>query len=76
MVTADREEAVTAVAAGGNVVWITDPATEATPRRDAPGPGRMAVMVGDPGDPAVWAAAAAMEAELFARPATAPPSVR
>lgn len=30
------------------------------------GPGRVAVLVGDPEDPATWQAAEAMERELFA----------
>lgn len=64
MVVDDIEVALSALAAGEAVVLIVEP--------DAPalgeirqGPGRLAVMVGSPGDPAVRRAAEAMDRELF-----------
>lgn len=63
MVTDDPEEAVSAVSRGGGVVLILGPGAPATPAQA----GKLAVLVGDPDDPAARAAAAEMEAELYAR---------
>ena len=66
MVTADPAEAVAAVAGGGTAVLIV-PANGLAPILPAASPARsLAVMVGDPADPAVWAAATEMEGELHA----------
>lgn len=51
------------VGSGANVVVIVPEGIEW--REVSAGPGRLAVLVGDPGDPATRAAAAAMDAELF-----------
>jgi len=51
------------LAAGGHDVVLVLPATGAVPA--SPGPGRIAVMVGDGTDPAVRAAAQEMDSELF-----------
>jgi hypothetical protein len=64
VVVADARTAAALVARGINVVLVTDPAgTGLVPAAD--GPGRLAVLVGSPEDPAVRAAAEAMAAELF-----------
>jgi hypothetical protein len=66
VVTADPAEALAVVAGGGAAVLIVLPdvraptAPETAPRRS------LAVIVGDPADPAVWAAAAEMDRELHA----------
>ncbi|MGH9057386.1 MAG: hypothetical protein ACRDYY_16240 [Acidimicrobiales bacterium] len=66
MVVDDPAEAARLVAAGQAVVLIV--AEGVMLRGGWPaGPGRMAVMVGDAGDPAVREAAEAMAAELFGR---------
>lgn len=65
MVVDDLTEAARLVAEGGNVVLVVD-ATDGPEWRWPQGPGRFAVLVGDPNDPAVREAAAAMEAELWA----------
>lgn len=64
MVTDDPEEALSALARGWRVVLIVRPGSPGPPARA----GRLAVLVGDPANPAVRAAAAEMEAELYARP--------
>lgn len=70
MVTDDPYEAEAAVARGEAVVFIvgTDAAvgTSGPESRPVPTrPGRLALFAGDPADPAVWRAAAEMEAELY-----------
>ncbi|MGH7085978.1 MAG: hypothetical protein ACREFN_13420 [Acetobacteraceae bacterium] len=62
MVVDDPAEAARLVAAGHAVVLIV---AEGVAGGWPAGPGRMAVMVGDAGDPAVREAAQAMAAELF-----------
>jgi NADPH-dependent ferric siderophore reductase len=64
VVTDDPGEALAAAASGGRVVLILAPGAPVTPAQ----PARMAVLVGDPADPAVRAAASEMEAELFPSP--------
>ncbi|HLH46938.1 MAG TPA: hypothetical protein VKV25_07250 [Acidimicrobiales bacterium] len=61
--TADRDEARRLLAAGVHVALVL-PAGETAPEAGA-GPGRLAVLVGDPADPAVAAAADEMAGELF-----------
>jgi hypothetical protein len=61
VITDDLAAAGAALAAGRSVVLIV---AADGPVAD-PGPGRMAVMVGDAADPAVRAAAEEMERELF-----------
>ena len=63
MVTADGEEAQAALERGERVVLIVPGGTGC----GAPSavPGRLALFVGDPADPAVWDAASAMAVELF-----------
>ena len=63
MVTDDPEVALSAVARGCRVVLILGPDAPVTPAQA----GRLAVMVGDPADPAVRVAASEMEAELYGR---------
>lgn len=63
MVTADPGEAEGALGRGEKVVLIVPPGAEGAAA--AARPGRLAVLVGDPADPAVWAAARAMTGELF-----------
>jgi hypothetical protein len=64
MVVDDQEEAARLVSEGRNVVLLVDRA--ATPIGPVPsGPGRLAVFVGSPADPASWDAARAMASELF-----------
>lgn len=63
VVVDDPDVAIRLVGAGANVVLIV---SEGAVHGEAPdGPGRLAILVGDPGDPATRAAAAAMDAELF-----------
>lgn len=69
MVTADPQRAAEGASRGGAVVLIVAPGPVAGTAR----PGRLAVLVGDPGDPAVWQAAAAMESELFGAGAAVDP---
>lgn len=67
MVLDDPAAARTALAQGSDVVLILAPDVEMADRQPGPpGPGRLAVMVGDPADPAVRRAAGEMDAELFA----------
>jgi hypothetical protein len=66
VVVDDAGSALALVAAGERVVLVVTPDAPAV--LDPGGPGRLAVMVGDPADPAVRAAARAMDAELFAAP--------
>ena len=64
VVVVDATTAAALVARGINVVLVADPAGPGlVPAPD--GPGRLAVLVGSPQDPAVRAAAEAMAAELF-----------
>ncbi len=63
MVTDDPDVAVSAAARGCRVVLILGPTAPVSAARA----GRVAVLVGDPADPAVRTAAAEMEAELYAR---------
>lgn len=58
--TDDPDEALAAAATGSPVVLIVAPGRYAPARS-----GRLAVLVGDPADPAVRRAAAEMEAELY-----------
>lgn len=51
------------VASGFEVVLVVPEGSDPGPLPE--GPGRVAVMIGDPGDPEVRAAAEAMHAELF-----------
>ncbi len=69
MVVDDRETALALTMQGTDVILVV---AAGAPAAVSAGPGRLALMVGDPGDPAVAAAAAEMNAELFgARPAPA-----
>ena len=64
----DPSAAAEAVAAGADVVLILPPGWTGPPETveiASRGPGRLAPMVGEPGDPVVRRAAAEMEAELF-----------
>lgn len=61
MVTCDRQEAAAALDRGEAVVLIIPHDADGA----APAPGRLAVIVGDPDDPAAWEAAREMERELF-----------
>jgi hypothetical protein len=64
VVVVDAAAAAALVARGINVVLVIDPAgADSVPEPD--GPGRLAVLVGAPDDPAVRAVAEAMAAELF-----------
>jgi hypothetical protein len=63
LVCVDRPSAATATAAGTDVVLVLPEGVPVALRPS--GPGRLAVMVGDPTDPAALAAAAAMGAEVF-----------
>jgi hypothetical protein len=67
--TADAEEAHQLSRSGIDVVLVVAPGAAVA---EPPGPGRVAVLVGDPADPATQAAAAEMEVELFGRSAPAP----
>jgi hypothetical protein len=72
-VVEDQAEAARLVRDGERVVLILDPA--AGPLGEWPeGPGRLALLVGTPGDPEVRAAAAEMAAELWGQPASSKPS--
>lgn len=68
MVTTDPDEAVAAAARGERTVLVVRPDAQVV----APIPGQVAMLVGDPGDPATRAMAAAMERELFTAPTGAP----
>lgn len=61
----DMAAASELVASGSDVVLLV--AEDSEPGALPDGPGRLAVMVGDPGDPGTVAAAKAMYSELFAR---------
>ena len=61
MVTSDPEEAEAAVARGERTVLIVGTGGQVMAAR----PGRLAILVGDAGDPATVLAADAMELELF-----------
>jgi len=63
MMAEDVSVAFALVFSGSNVVLVIPEGFDPGPLPD--GPGRLAVMVGEPGDPATRAAAAAMDAELF-----------
>lgn len=63
MLSSDPAEAAAEVARGGRVVLVVTGPSEV-----GAVPGRLAMMVGEPGDAAVMAAARDMEAELFAAP--------
>jgi F420-dependent oxidoreductase-like protein len=71
LVVTEVAEALAALGAGASVVLVADPDVAAGAREAAtalPGaPGRLAVMIGDPGDEGTRAAARAMAEELFAR---------
>lgn len=80
MVVDEAAVAARMVAAGTDVVLIVDAAVAIRPGILGPAdtgtpcsPGRLAVVVGDPADPAVVAAAAEMEQELFGAAPTSPP---
>ena len=70
MVEHDAGTALRRVAEGCDVVLVA--AADSPPLRVA-GPGRLAVMVGDPADRDVLAAASEMERELFGPSATSRP---
>ena len=70
MVVDDPGEAARLVGSGADVVLVTAGAGHPA---GTPGPGRLAVMVGDPADRRVAAAAAEMDRELFGPGATSPP---
>jgi hypothetical protein len=63
MVTDDLDEALRLVQQGADVVLIVGEETSVPPIRQ--GTGRLAVMVGDPADPATRSAAGEMDEELF-----------
>jgi hypothetical protein len=63
MVVAELGAALRLVASGADVVVMVHEGAPVV--EHVVGPGRLAVMVGDPRDPATRAAAEAMEAELF-----------
>jgi hypothetical protein len=64
VVVDDWDEAVRLLVEGHSVVLLLD--VDARPCGPVPaGPGRLAVFVGSPSDPAAWEAARAMAAELF-----------
>ena len=63
MVVDDPEAAAALVAAGSLVVLIAPPASAHPAWPD--GPGRMALLVGQPDDPSARAAALNMDRELF-----------
>jgi hypothetical protein len=65
VLTDDPDRARALVAAGREVVLMVAPGSDPVPFGG--GPGRLAVIVGDPADPAVRAAAEAMDRELFGR---------
>lgn len=65
VIVTDPDEALALAAAGSRVVFVVEPGRGA-PEWDVQ-PGRLAVMVGDPADPAVLSAADAMDRELFGR---------
>lgn len=66
VVTDAPDEAAALVAAGHAVVLILAPGAVAPHVADGPGGGRLAVLVGTPGDPAARVAAVAMAADVFA----------
>jgi cephalosporin hydroxylase len=63
VVTADPAEALQLIQQGRDVVLIVGDETDVPPA--ARGAGRLALMVGDPSDPATAAAAREMDDELF-----------
>lgn len=63
MVVDDLSTALKLAVSGVNVVVVVPEGVECGELPE--GPGRLAVLVGDPADPASRAAAAAMDAELF-----------
>ena len=63
VVVDDVITALELVASGSDVVLLLPPGAKPGPFPD--GPGRLAVMVGDPRDPETLAAAEAMYTELF-----------
>lgn len=63
VISRDVAEAELLVSTGATVVLIVAPVDQVV--CPPPAPGRLAVMVGDPGDPHVQRAAAEMAAELF-----------
>jgi hypothetical protein len=70
MVVDDASEAARLVAEGRSVVLLLDVdaaliAVDAPSGAGMSGPGRVAVFVGSPADPASWQAARAMALELF-----------
>lgn len=68
VVTADGDDASRRRAAGEHVVVVVAPGG---PVPDGGGPGRVAVLVGDPADPATWDAARELAGELSAGDAAA-----
>ena len=62
MVTTDPDEAMDLVARGDRAVLVVAPAHLPSV---SPVPGRLAVLVADPGDPAAQQAALEMDAELY-----------
>ena len=65
VVVDDVAAAFELVSSGSDVVLLLRPGV--VPGRFPEGPGRLAVMVGEPGDPDAVAAAEAMYAELFSQ---------
>lgn len=65
MVVGNLSQAIELVRSGSNVVLVVPEEIDLGLLPD--GPGRLAVMVGDPGAPATWAAAESMAADLFGR---------
>ena len=70
MVVDEPEAALRLLGDGRDVVFVVP---DGSPPLRPPGPGRLAVMVGDPEDGDVLAAAAEMERELFGPSVTSPP---
>lgn len=68
VVTTDPVEAAAAAARGERSILVVRPDAQVA----SPIPGQVAILVGDPTDPATLATAAAMERELFALQAGAP----
>lgn len=58
-------EAAAGIAAGHDVVLILAPGEEVPPHLLASGPGRLALLIGDPDDPSDLEAATEMVTELF-----------
>ena len=65
VVVDDVTAALELVSSGSDVVLLLPPGV--VPGRFPDGPGRLAVMVGEPADPEAIAAAEAMYAELFSQ---------